>query len=72
MRASQTPIHYLVGTPRGRLTKLEKALAAKPWEDVRENVRVELIEQEQETYVFARSKPGARRNRRCGGVGCAS
>ena len=54
-RASQTPIHYLVGTPRGRLTKLEKALAAKPWEDVRENVRVELIEQEQETYVFARS-----------------
>src|SRR5271167_3177814 len=56
MRASQTPIHYLVGTPRGRLTKLEKALAAKPWEDVRESVRVKLIEQEQETYVFARSQ----------------
>ncbi len=56
MRASQTPIHYLVGTPRGRLTKLEKALAVKPWEDVRESVRVKLIEQEQETYVFARSQ----------------
>jgi hypothetical protein len=25
MRAAQTPIHYLVGTPRGRLSKLEKA-----------------------------------------------
>jgi hypothetical protein len=44
MRASPTPIHYLVGTPRGRLTKLEKALAAKSWENVRESVRVKLIE----------------------------
>ena len=55
MRASPTPIHYLVGTPRGRLTKLEKLLAAKPWEDVRESVRVKLIEQGDETYVLARS-----------------
>ena len=30
MRSSATPIHYLVGTPRGRLTKLGKTLAAKP------------------------------------------
>jgi Transposase DDE domain len=55
MRASPTPVHYLVGTPRGRLTKLEKALAAKPWEDVRESVRVKLLEDEGETYVLARS-----------------
>jgi transposase len=55
MRASKTPIHYLVGTPRGRLTKLEKALAAKPWEEVRESVRVKLVEDEEETYVLARS-----------------
>ena len=60
MRASPTPIHYLVGTPRGRLTKLEKALAAKPWEDVRESVRVKLIEQDEETYVPARSESPAR------------
>src|ERR1700722_2560708 len=39
MRASPTPIHYLVGTPRGRLTQLEKALAAKSGENVRESVR---------------------------------
>src|SRR5277367_841088 len=57
MRASQTPIHYLVGTPRERLTKLEKALAAKPWEDVRESVRVKLIEDGEETYVLAQRRP---------------
>ena len=56
MRGSSTPIHYLVGTPRGRLTKLEKALAVKPWENVRESVRVKLIEDGVETYVFARSE----------------
>ncbi len=55
MRASATPIHYLVGTPRGRLTKLEKGLAAKPWEVARESVRVKLIEHGDETYVLARS-----------------
>ena len=64
MRASSTPIHYLVGTPRGRLTKLGKALAAKPWEDVRQNVRVKLIEDGEETYVFARSQ--ARRDKEQG------
>jgi len=56
MRGSPTPIHYLVGAPRGRLTKLEKALAAKSWENVRESVRVKLIEGGEETYVLARSE----------------
>jgi len=56
MRGSPTPIHYLVGTPRGRLTKLERALAAKPWEEVRASVRVKLIEHGEETYVLARSE----------------
>ena len=56
MRNSETPIHYLVGSPRGRLTQLEKAFLTKPWEDVRESVRVKLIEHEEETYVLARSQ----------------
>ena len=64
MRGSSTPIHYLVGTPRGRLTKLGKTLAATPWEDVRENVRVKLIEDGGETYVLARSQ--ARRDKEQG------
>ena len=25
MRASETPVHYLVGTPRGRLSQLERS-----------------------------------------------
>src|SRR6202158_2114269 len=56
MRNSKTPIHYLVGSPRGRLTQLEKAFVTKPWEDVRESVRVKLIEHGEETYVFVRSE----------------
>jgi transposase len=56
MRNSQGPIHYLVGTPRGRLTQLEKAFLSKPWEDVRQSVRVKLVGQDNETYVLARSQ----------------
>lgn len=29
---------YLVGTPKGRLTKLEQALATRPWQEVRAQV----------------------------------
>jgi transposase len=56
MRNSELPVHYLVGSPRGRLTQLEKAFLTKPWEDVRESVRVKLIEHEEEIYVLARSQ----------------
>src|SRR5271155_5887961 len=54
----KTPIHYLVGSPRGRLTQLEKAFLTKPWEDVRESVRVKLIEHGEETYVFVTAQDG--------------
>ena len=40
MRNSKTPIHYLVGSPRGRLTQLQKAFLTKPWEDVRERAHL--------------------------------
>ena len=33
MRAADPPVQYLVGTPKGRLTRLEKELVAKPWQD---------------------------------------
>jgi len=55
MRASETPIRYLVGTPRGRLTKLQQAFLTKPWEQVRDAVQVKLVEQDGELYVLARS-----------------
>ena len=55
MRQADPPISYLVGTPKGRLTKMEKALLARPWQAVREGVDVKLLAQEEELYVLARS-----------------
>jgi hypothetical protein len=55
MRDSDPPVRYLVGTPKGRLSKLEKSFLAKPWQVVREQVTVKLLQHEQETYVLARS-----------------
>lgn len=56
MRASNPPASYLVGTPKGRLTKLGAELADKPWQQVREDVRVKLLTKEGETYVLAQSE----------------
>jgi len=55
MRQSQPPVSYLVGTPKGRLSKLEAALAERPWHQVREGITVKLLPQEGECYVFAQS-----------------
>src|ERR1700759_3489306 len=51
MRASDPPVSYLVGTPKGRLNRLEKQLLDKPWRKAREGVEVKLLEQEKELYV---------------------
>jgi len=55
MRASDPPVQYLVGTPKGRLTKLEKDLLGKPWQQARAGVTVKLLPREGELYVLARS-----------------
>ena len=31
MRRAESPIHYLVGTPKGRLSQLEKSFLSKPY-----------------------------------------
>ncbi len=56
MRQADPPVSYLVGTPKGRLSKLERALLDKPWQAVREGVDVKLLPQDQETYVLAQSR----------------
>jgi hypothetical protein len=56
MRVSDPPVQYLVGTPKGRLTALERSLLEKPWVKAREDVRVKLLAQDQELYVFAESR----------------
>jgi Transposase DDE domain len=56
MRAASPPVSYLVGTPKGRLSKLEKHLVTLPWQAVREGVDVKLLPQDQELYVLAQSR----------------
>ncbi len=55
MRNSDPPVQYLVGTPKGRLNRLEKHLLDKPWQDAREGVQVKLLAEDGELYVFAQS-----------------
>jgi hypothetical protein len=55
MRAADPPVQYLVGTPKGRLSRLEQDLLAMPWQDARPGVRVKLLPQDGELYVFAQS-----------------
>ncbi len=56
MRTADPPVHYLVGTPKGRLRRLEKALLTKPWNPARAGVRVKLLAEDDELYVFAESQ----------------
>lgn len=63
MRESDPPVHYLVGTPKGRLTQLEKTFLKHSWEDVRESVQVKLVERDDELYVLARSEGRAGKER---------
>jgi hypothetical protein len=56
MRASDPPVQYLVGTPKGRLTRLEQALLGKPWHAARPGVKVKLLAEDGELYVFAESR----------------
>ena len=56
MRASDPPVHYLVGTPKGRLNKLEAQLLSLPWEKVREGIEVKLLPKDGELYVLAQSR----------------
>src|ERR1700724_2430473 len=55
MRAADPPVSYLVGTPKGRLSKLEKHLVTLPWQAVREGIDVKLLPRDQEMYVLAQS-----------------
>jgi len=55
MRNSEPAVQYIVGTPKGRLNRLEKHLLDKPWQEVRQGVQVKLLADDGELYVFAQS-----------------
>ena len=48
-------VFYLVGTPKGRLSKLEKQLLQLPWHQARQQVRVKLLETDGEFYLYVES-----------------
>lgn len=56
MRTSDPPVAYLVGTPKGRLSRYEKALMDLPWQKVRDGVKVKLLHEDDEVYVLAQSE----------------
>lgn len=56
MKKSDPPVSYLVGTPRGRLTRLEQEFFKMPWEKVKESVTVKLLKEDDEIYILARSQ----------------
>lgn len=47
--------NYLVGTPKGRLTKLEQAFLNRPWAKVRDGVQVKRLATDEDVYVLAQS-----------------
>jgi hypothetical protein len=63
MRRSEPPVYYVVGTPKGRLSRYEQALTERPWHQVREGVEVKLLPQDDEVYVLARSRDRVQKER---------
>jgi transposase len=63
MRQSEPPVKYLVGTPKGRLNRLEKPLLDKPWHQARSGVEVKLLAQDDELYVLAQSEDRVHKER---------
>jgi transposase len=57
MRAqTDPPIQYVVGTPKGQLSKLEAQLLEVPWQQARPSVQVKLLSQEKELFVLVQSQ----------------
>jgi hypothetical protein len=55
MRQADPPVSYVVGTPKGRLSRLEQQLLTRPWHQAKPGVQVKLLPQGGELYVFAQS-----------------
>ena len=65
MRQSDPPIGYPAGTPKGRLSKLEKSLIGLPWREVRPGVEVKLLAEDDDLYVFAQAGRASTRSAPC-------
>ena len=68
MRTSDPPVQYLVGTPKGRLNRLEKQLLDKPWQKAREGVEVKLLPRTTSSMSSPKAPIASPRNARCAGA----
>jgi hypothetical protein len=69
MRASDTPICYLVGTPRGRLGKMEQPFLDQPWGKFATPFNASSWTRMASCTSWHAATRGATRNKRCGAAG---
>ena len=67
MRAADPPVFYLVGTPKGRLTRLQKHLIDKPWPEARPGVRASSCRRLMSSTSLPRAWTGSPKSVRCDG-----
>lgn len=63
LRAEDSGVRYLVGTPKGRLTRHEAAFVERPWHVVKPQLRVKLLPHDGELYVLAEREARAGKER---------
>lgn len=63
MQQTDPQMGYLVGTPKGRLTRFEAELVKLPWQQARPAVRVKLLPKDKELYVFVESQDRLKKER---------
>jgi transposase len=56
MRRPRHRIAYLVGTPKGQLSRLEAQLVKEPWKVARDTVSVKLLKEDAETFILVQSQ----------------
>ena len=67
MRQSDPPVRYLVGTPKGRLTRLEKHLLDQPWQEARKVSRSNCWPRTASSMSSPKAPTGSSRRGRCAG-----
>lgn len=63
MRDAETPVYYLVGTPKGRLSRYEHTLLGQEWKRVRDDISVKLLQDEDDVYIYAQSEKRIQKER---------
>ena len=67
MRQADPPVQYLVGVPKGRLSRLERDLVDKPWREARPGVEVKLCRRTANSTCSPKPRPGRQGARACAG-----